>query len=236
MSQRLFITSFKNLGDVVIKCIIIFGSFIPIITLIYKLYNPNVLYGWWLFGFICLLAIERIWETFYSAKERRPHKLHGDWTLPLVSIAYIILVLGIVLEFFLIPRTINYLIASVGLFLFVLSFLLRIWGIRTLKKQWSVHAVGAQKVKEVFLVTAGPYKYVRHPVYVGIMVEVLSLPLIWNTYCAFIFALFVNVPLQIVRAHFEEKSSIRKLGEDYSHYRRNTPAFLPLKILTSTKV
>lgn len=223
---------FKIFGNTLIKIIIVFALIaIPAITLAYKLHYPRVFYGWEFFIFICLLAIERTWETFYSSQERRRHKLYGEWTLPLVSIAYIMLVLGVILEFFLLPREINILTTFCALCVFILSFFFRLWGMRSLKDQWSVHAIGAKKVKEVFLIKSGPYKYIRHPIYIGVALEVLSIPLIWNTYFMFIFACLVNIPLQIMRGYFEEKTSIKKLGEEYRRYKKDVPAFLPLKLL-----
>lgn len=232
-----FIQVLSNiLGNILVRCIIILGLFIaPAITLAFKLHYPQVLYGWIILAFVCILAIERIWETFYSSRERRRYKLYGDWTLPIVSIAYIILVLVIVGEFFILQRKINIVISSLAIFIFIISFFLRLWGMRTLKDQWTVHAVGARKIKDVSLIREGPYRYIRHPIYLGVILEVLSMSLIWNTYFAFLFACLINVPLQLIRAYFEEKASIRKLGESYTMYKKEIPAFLPLKFLTAMK-
>jgi len=227
---------YKFLGKIIVRCIIIFGLFgVPLISLIFKFKYPIVPNGWFFVSFMCLLVIERVWETFYTAKEHQKHKLHGDWTLPLVSIVYIMMLIGIILEFFIIQREISNLIASLGVFMFVLSFLLRIVSMRTLKDQWSVHAVGAKKVKNVFLIKTGPYKYVRHPIYVGVILEVLSIPLMWNAYYVLIFTIMVNVPLQIMRAYFEERATIRKLGKDYILYKNIVPAFIPFKFLNFEK-
>lgn len=224
--------AYKFLGNVIVRCIIIFGLFgIPLISFIFKFKYPAVPNGWIFVGFMCFLVVERVWETFYTAKEHQKHKLHGDWTLPLVSIAYIMMLIGIVLEFFMAQRTISGLVALLGVFMFALSFLLRMLSMRTLKDQWSVHAVGAKKVKNVSLIKTGPYKYVRHPIYVGVILEVLSIPLIWNAYFVLVFTLAVNVPLQIMRAYFEEKATVRKLGNDYILYKNVVPAFIPFKLL-----
>lgn len=223
---------YKFLGDILIKYIITIGLFVvPLTSLAFKFKYPAVPNGWLLFLFMCFLAIERTWETFYSSGDSKKHKLHGDWTLPLVSIAYLIMVFGVIWEFFTKQRATNFAVVLLGFCIFVLSLLLRFYGMRTLKEQWSVHAVGAKKVKNVFLVRSGPYRYIRHPIYLGVILEVLSIPLIWNAYFTFIFACAVSVPLQIMRAYFEERSTIRKLGQDYILYKKTVSAFLPFKLL-----
>ncbi|MBN1869995.1 MAG: isoprenylcysteine carboxylmethyltransferase family protein [Candidatus Omnitrophica bacterium] len=175
--------------------------------------------------------VERVWETFYSSGDQKKHKLHGDWTLPLVSIAYILMLLGMIWEFFVINRGINIFVMLIGIFIYGMSFLLRISGMLTLREQWSVHAVGAKKVKNVFLVKSGPYKYLRHPIYLGVILEVLGLPLIWNAYFVFIFTCTVSVPLQLMRAYFEEKATVRKLGKEYIDYKKTVPALIPFRLL-----
>jgi len=223
-------------GNVLIKGIIIVGLvFVPLVSLVFTLRYPYISHGWLFLLFICVLAIERVWETFYSTEDRKKHKLQGDWTLPLVSIAYIIMLFGVTWEFFTVRKELNYSITYLALFIFIVSFLLRVYSMKTLKEQWSVHAVGAKKVKNVFLVKTGPYKYVRHPIYLGVILEVLSIPLIWNAYFIVIFTSTVNVPLQLMRAYFEEKATVRKLGQDYVLYKSVVPAFLPFKFLTKEK-
>ena len=226
-----FYAVYKLLGKIVVKAIIVAGLFgVPLLAFVFKLYYPEVLHGWIFVFFVFCLAIERTWETFYTAKEQQKYKLHGDWTLPLVSIAYIIMVVGIILEFFIFQREINVLVLLLGVFALILSFILRVCSMRTLKNQWSVHAVGAKKVKEVFLVRTGPYKHIRHPIYLGVILEVLSIPLIWNAYFSCIFVCMINIPLQVMRAYFEEKATIRKLGKDYITYKNSVPAFFPINI------
>jgi methyltransferase len=148
---------------------------------------------------------------------------------------YIVMVFGVILEFFLVEITFNILVSVMGIILFISAFILRIYSMRTLKDQWSVHAVGAKKVKRVFFINTGPYKYIRHPIYLGVILEVISIPLIWNTYLVCLFVCIINVPLQIIRAYFEEKATIRKLGADYISYKNSVPAFIPLRIVNIAK-
>lgn len=180
-------------------------------------------------AFILVHSFERVWETFYTTRERRAHELHGDWTLAIVTIAYILLCLLSIFEFFLFRSFIDDRIVVAGLFLYGLGFLFRRWGMQSLGKQWAIHAVGARKIKKVRLIKIGAYKYVRHPIYLGVMLEVLSIPLVANALFSLAFACFVNVPLQFVRLIIEEKNSGRRFGEKYEQYKKEVSMLVPYK-------
>jgi len=52
---------------------------------------------------------------------------------------------------------------------------LRVWCIRSLGKQWNVRALVP---RDLVPVETGPYRYVRHPNYVAVILEFLAVPLI----------------------------------------------------------
>jgi methyltransferase len=52
---------------------------------------------------------------------------------------------------------------------------LRLWCIRSLGKQWNVRALVP---RDLVPVETGPYRYVRHPNYVAVILEFLAVPLI----------------------------------------------------------
>ncbi len=63
--------------------------------------------------------------------------------------------------------------------LFVLSNALRWWVIHTLRGHWNVQVVDSARLG---IVTAGPYKWVRHPNYLAVFVELIALPLIYTAW------------------------------------------------------
>lgn len=177
--------------------------------------------------FICSHCVERVWETFYTTRERKPDEFHGDWTLAIVTSAYILLMFGIIGEFFLGVRGLNLAFTVTGGLLYVVAFRLRWWGITALGKQWAIHAVGAKKIRRVRVIRLGPYKYIRHPIYLAVILELLSLPLLANTFFSLLMALTINVPLQITRMLLEERYSIRRFGASYEKYRKEVGMLLP---------
>jgi len=184
-------------------------------------------------SFISLAIIERAWETFKTSKERRREEFHGDWTLLVVSFSYLALFVFTITEFYLCDRSFNVYTLIAGSLLLLVSVRMRFWGMAALGKQWAVHAVGVQKISNVRLIKVGPYKYIRHPIYLGILLEEIAFPLIANSPYSFLFAVFVCIPLVIVRATVEEKTSVRRFGEGYLAFKKEVGMFLPTQLLKS---
>jgi protein-S-isoprenylcysteine O-methyltransferase Ste14 len=187
--------------------------------------------GFLFFVLVTVCIVERAWETFKTSKERRREDLHGDWTLAAVTGTYLALFFFFVTEFYLRVQSFQWTKAIFGAILLGISFRLRFWGMAALGKQWAVHAVGARKIKKVRLIRLGPYRYIRHPIYLGIMFEEIAYPVLANTTFALLFALFCCVPLVVVRAIWEEKNAKRRLGEKYELYKREVGMFFPTQLL-----
>lgn len=72
------------------------------------------------------------------------------------------------------------------------------------------------------LVTHGVYRYLRHPVYWAIVLTFAGLFLAVGSTYGMIYLAGVVVPLNVVRARFEERALLEKFGESYRTYRRQT--------------
>jgi protein-S-isoprenylcysteine O-methyltransferase Ste14 len=72
------------------------------------------------------------------------------------------------------------------------------------------------------LVTQGVYRYLRHPVYVGIDMTLFGLFLAVGSTYGMIYFFVVVVPLNIIRSRLEEKALLQKFGDDYKTYRQHT--------------
>ena len=70
----------------------------------------------------------------------------------------------------------------------------------------------------VRLVTRGVYRYLRHPVYVGIVLTLSGLFLACGSTICLAYVLVVVIPLNIFRARTEEQVLREQLGESYQHY------------------
>jgi protein-S-isoprenylcysteine O-methyltransferase Ste14 len=77
------------------------------------------------------------------------------------------------------------------------------------------------------LVTTGPYRLVRHPIYLGLTLLALGEALAFGNWPAFFIVLFGVVPTFAWRARTEEKLLSRTFDERYAIYRQKTKMIIP---------
>jgi len=176
--------------------------------------------------FVRFMAAQRIWETFWRKKGRKG-TIVRKWTFPLLSTLHFTVGIGTVVEYFLVQRPINLGIAFLGLLMFSSALILRRRVIETLGEFHSVHIAIRE---EHPLIGEGPYRYLRHPYYVIVILELLGFPLVANAFYAFFFSLLVYLPVLFLRVFFEEKAMEEKFGDEYLKFRSETPGFLPLRV------
>jgi protein-S-isoprenylcysteine O-methyltransferase Ste14 len=73
--------------------------------------------------------------------------------------------------------------------------------------------------------TPGPYKMVRHPLYVGWLITFWATPTM--TIAHLVFALGMTIYI-LVAIRFEERDLVEYHGEEYAAYRRKVPMLIPL--------
>ena len=72
------------------------------------------------------------------------------------------------------------------------------------------------------LVTRGVYRYLRHPVYLGIDMTLFGLFLAVGSTVGMIYFFVVVLPLNLIRSRLEEKALLQKFGDSYETYRQQT--------------
>jgi len=98
---------------------------------------------------------------------------------------------------------------------------LRWWAVAALGQHWNIRAI---VVPGLPVVQKGPYRFVRHPNYVAVVLEGLAVPLVhgaWLTAAGFT---LLNLPLLAVRIRCEEAALV-----EHSDYGRldDVPRFVP---------
>jgi protein-S-isoprenylcysteine O-methyltransferase Ste14 len=77
------------------------------------------------------------------------------------------------------------------------------------------------------LITTGPYRLVRHPIYLGLALLAVGEALAFGSWPALLIALAGIVPTLAWRALAEEKLLSRTFGESYEVYRQRTKMIVP---------
>jgi methyltransferase len=91
----------------------------------------------------------------------------------------------------------------VPLALFLLAQLLRYWVILSLGEYWSTRVL---VVPGTTLVRRGPYRYLRHPNYVVVAVEIATFPLIFGAWVTALVFSILNAALLFVRIRTENRA------------------------------
>lgn len=97
-------------------------------------------------------------------------------------------------------------------------------GFWLLAAAWKVLYV-AQRTRT--LARTGPYTKIRHPQYLGFILIMFGFLLQWPTLLTLI--MFPILVYMYVHLAFKEEREVRaEFGEEYAHYAKQTPAFIPI--------
>ncbi len=112
----------------------------------------------------------------------------------------------------------------VGIIILLLGVGIRQWAVAVLGKYFS-HVVGIQKDQKV--IDIGPYHYVRHPSYTGILLIQIGIALMFQSWAAVLVAIISFSLAYGHRILKEEKFLVEKLGDDYRKYITKTKRIIP---------
>jgi len=97
----------------------------------------------------------------------------------------------------------------------------RVWVWRSLGEQWNVQVVKSQRA----IIDSGPYRYVRHPNYTIVIVEMFALPLVHTAYLTALICSILNATALWQRIRHEEAALFAR--PDYAAKMGMKPQFLP---------
>ena len=118
------------------------------------------------------------------------------------------------------PDGIRWAGAVLGLF----ALLLLYWTLTSLGK--NLTDTVAIRVQHT-LVTNGPYRWVRHPFYVSVLLLICAASLLSANWFLGIVGLLVFLLLAMIRISIEERKLVERFGEEYRSYMKRTRRFLP---------
>jgi protein-S-isoprenylcysteine O-methyltransferase Ste14 len=72
----------------------------------------------------------------------------------------------------------------------------------------------------------GPYGFVRHPIYTGLLVGMLGTGIVFGYVRCFIGVLICGFALWL-KLQIEERFMVQQFGDQYTHYRQRVRALVP---------
>jgi methyltransferase len=176
-----------------------------------------------------LLAVGllRIFELSVSRRHQQQMIAHGATKVEEPRFRWIVLLhtavlVGAALEVVLLHRPFIPALAAVMLLLFLGGNAVRLWVVRTLGEHWNVQVMNSTNLG---VITSGPFRFVRHPNYAAIFVEMFSLPLV---HTAWVTALLGCVGFVVtISQRIAVEESVLLANPQYRASMGDKPRFLP---------
>jgi protein-S-isoprenylcysteine O-methyltransferase Ste14 len=95
---------------------------------------------------------------------------------------------------------------------------------RQLGKQWRYEAALSADHE---LITAGPYRWLRHPIYASMLIILLATLLAWTWWPMLLVSLVFFLAGTEIRVRAEERLLSERFPAEYAAYRQRTHAYIP---------
>lgn len=115
------------------------------------------------------------------------------------------------------------LVNVVGLGLFLTGLSIRLVAKKTLGNHYSYFLKTGQNPE---LINHGIYQYVRHPVYLAMLIYSAAVPLIFSSLYSFLIMLGL-IPCTLYRIKIEERMLLKQFGDEYKPYMKTTKKLIP---------
>jgi methyltransferase len=175
------------------------------------------------------VTCQRLVELAHSrANERQLRKLgaveHAAGQMPVMIALHAGWLVAMLLEVFLLDRVAKPWLTGLSLALLVVGQVLRLRAIRALGQRWTVKVLTLPGDRAV---AVGPFRYIRHPNYLGVWLETLALPLVHGAVLTSgVFAL-AQAALLAARIRAEERAL--RAHTDYAQQLDPLPRFVPTR-------
>lgn len=157
---------------------------------------------------VLAVAVQRLAEVRISRRHVRALKAkgaveHAAHQMPVMVALHAMWLVACLLEPLVWSRPIVPVVSAVAVAMLLAGQMLRWWARRTLGSRWTVPIITLPGVPRV---TTGPFRYLNHPNYLGVVIEIAALPLVHSAYVtAGVFTL-ANALLLIWRIAAEERA------------------------------
>lgn len=157
---------------------------------------------------VAAVAAERVAELVVSDRHARwafasGGVEYGRRHYPVMAVVHSALLVSCVAEVWLADRPFLPWLGWPMLALVVSTQALRWWCVATLGRQWNTRVI---VVPGLPLATRGPYRWLRHPNYLAVTIEVAALPLVHTAWVTAVVFTLANAALLSVRIPVEERA------------------------------
>ena len=154
--------------------------------------------------FISFIIILRIGELILSKRNeiwllKNNAVEYGRKHYPFIVSLHVLFIISLIIEYTT-KQTESY--SSFFLFLYFLILIFKAWVILSLGKYWNTKIY---HIKNVPLIKIGPYKYIKHPNYLIVILEIAVIPLVFHLYFTAIIFTFLNIIMLYIRIKEENK-------------------------------
>lgn len=117
--------------------------------------------------------------------------------------------------------------AALAVLLLVPASLWLTWAaVRALGKQWSVQA---RVLDGHALITTGPYRLVRHPIYTAVIGLVIAMGLAYSSLAGLTIGLVLVTAGTLIRVRSEDRLLRERFGAEHAAYARRVPPLVPYR-------
>ncbi len=174
---------------------------------------------------LAILIVERIFELDLARRNARRAFDRGAIEVGQahyrVMVAFhTLFIVSCATEAIFFPHSMPSLVAWIALFAEVVAQALRYWAVATLGERWNTRIV---VTPEKTPVTTGPYRFMRHPNYLAVVIEIAAVALIGGAILTAIIFSIGNALILAVRIPTEE----RAMGEGYADALGSRRRFIP---------
>lgn len=178
-------------------------------------------------GLVAAIAVQRLLELRLSAKHEKALRARGAYEvgtghMPAMRLLHTAWLVAMPAEVFLLDRPFVPWLAVLGFVGLVAGQALRYAAIRALGPRWTTTIMilpGAPSV------TNGLYRRIRHPNYVGVVLEIACVPLVHTAWLTALVFSVLNALLLRVRIRIEEQAL--RAANDYDAALGERPRFIP---------
>ena len=179
--------------------------------------------------FILIISAAVLWlsQPRFSKSDMSSNKQNDKLSILLILIASSVSVFSSVVEWAYFTTDQSKVNSStiIGFCFLLTGICFRVWSINVLGKNFTATV---KITREHELIRTGPYKFIRHPSYLGAFIAIVGCPIFLNDTFTIFIACIAMMTAYYFRINVEERTLSNHFGEFYEDYKKETYRLVPL--------